>query len=75
MNGAKKNDCPQEDADKIWSQIEAAGSYCFNKSHATAYAVTAYVGAWLKVNFPLAFYTVAIKWSDDDELVALLGEM
>lgn len=75
MNGAKKNGCPQEDADKIWSQIEAAGSYCFNKSHATAYAVTAYAGAWLKVHFPLAFYTVALQWADDDELVALMGEM
>ncbi len=75
MDGAKKNGCPQEDADKIWSQIEAAGSYCFNKSHATAYAVTAYAGAWLKVHYPLAFYTVALQWADDDELVALMGEM
>lgn len=31
MVGAKKNGCPQEDADKIWAQIEAAGTYCFNK--------------------------------------------
>ena len=44
-------------------------------SHATAYAVTAYAGAWLKVHYPLAFYTVALQWADDDELVALMGEM
>ena len=75
MAGAKKNGCPQEDADKIWAQIEAAGTYCFNKSHATAYAVTAYAGAWLKVHFPTAFYTVALQWADDNELVALMGEM
>ncbi|MBO6254686.1 MAG: DNA polymerase III subunit alpha [Bacteroidaceae bacterium] len=75
MAGAKKNGCPQEDADAIWEQIEAAGSYCFNKSHATAYAVTAYVGAWLKVHYPTAFYTVALQWADDDELVTLMGEM
>lgn len=75
MVGAKKNGCPQEDADKIWSQIEAAGTYCFNKSHATAYAVTAYAGAWLKVHYPTAFYTVALQWADDNELVALMGEM
>jgi DNA polymerase-3 subunit alpha len=75
MAGAKKNGCPQEDADKIWAQIEAAGTYCFNKSHATAYAVTAYAGAWLKVHYPTAFYTVALQWADDDELVALMGEM
>lgn len=75
MEGARKNKCPQEDADAIWEQIEAAGSYCFNKSHATAYAVTAYVGAWLKVHYPTAFYTVALQWADDDELVTLMGEM
>lgn len=75
MAGAKKNGCPQDDADSIWNQIEAAGSYCFNKSHATAYAVTAYAGAWLKVHYPTAFYTVALQWADDNELVALMGEM
>lgn len=75
MVGAKKNGCPQEDADKIWAQIEAAGTYCFNKSHATAYAVTAYAGAWLKVHYPTAFYTIALQWADDNELVALMGEM
>lgn len=44
-------------------------------SHATAYAVTAYAGAWLKVHYPTAFYTVALQWADDNELVALMGEM
>lgn len=75
MKGAHENGCPQEDADKIWEQIEAAGTYCFNKSHATAYAATAYAGAWLKTHYPTAFYTVALQWADDDEIVALMGEM
>lgn len=75
MEGAKANGCPQEDADAIWAQIEAAGSYAFNRSHSTAYAVTSYVGAYLKANYPTAFYTVALQWADDDELVALMGEM
>ena len=75
MTGAKDNGCPKEDADAIWAQIEAAGAYCFNKSHATAYAVTSYVGAYLKANYPTAFYTVALQWADDDELVTLMGEM
>lgn len=75
MKGAKENGCPQEDADKIWAQIEDAGTYCFNKSHATAYAATAYAGAWLKTNFPVAFYTVALQWADDKEIVSLMGEM
>ena len=43
--GADQKGCPKEEADKIWAMIESGGSYLFNKSHATAYAVTSYVGA------------------------------
>ena len=75
MVGAKKNGCPIEDAIAIWQQIEACGSYLFNKSHATAYAVTSYVGAYLKAKYPTAFYTVALQWANDDELVPLMSEM
>lgn len=75
MIGSKERGCPEEDAIAIWEQIEACGSYLFNKSHATAYAVTSYVGGWLKVNYPTAFYTVALQWADDNEIVSLVGEM
>ena len=73
--GADKKGCPKEEADKIWAMIEEGGKYLFNKSHATAYAVTSYVGAYLKANFPTAFYTVALQWADDKELVPLMSEM
>jgi DNA polymerase-3 subunit alpha len=75
LAGAAGKGCPKEDAEEIWSQIEACGSYLFNKSHATAYAVTSYVGAYLKANFPTAFYTVSLQWADEKDLVALMGEM
>lgn len=76
MAGAEENGCPYEDAVEIWRQIEACGSYLFNRSHATAYAITAYVGAWLKANYPTAFYTVALQWADsDEELTKIMGEM
>lgn len=75
MKGARENGCPIEDAEAIWQQVEACGSYLFNKSHATAYAVTSYVGAFLKAKYPTAFYTVALEWADDDELIPLMNEM
>lgn len=75
MRGAKERGCPKEDAVQIWDMIEAGGSYLFNKSHATAYAVTSYTGAWLKANYPTAFYTVALQWADDKEIPALMSEM
>lgn len=75
MAGAKDNGCPKEDAELIWEMIEAGGSYLFNKSHATAYAVTSYLGAWLKANYPTVFFTVALQWADDKEIPLLMSEM
>ena len=46
-----------------------------HNSHATAYGLTAYVGAWLKVHYPIAFYTVLLKWVDKEKLPTLMNEM
>ncbi|CAL9784852.1 DNA-directed DNA polymerase [Bacteroides fragilis] len=73
--GAIRNGCPDYEAETIWHKIEVAGRYSFNRSHAAAYALTAYCGAWLKANFPSAFYTVALQWADDREIPALMSEM
>ena len=73
--GAIKNGCPEFEAEDIWLKIETAGKYSFNRSHAAAYALTAFCGAWLKANYPTAFYTVALQWADDKEIPALMSEM
>lgn len=44
-------------------------------SHSAAYALTAYCGAWLKANYPSAFYTVALQWADEGQIAQLMGEM
>lgn len=73
--GAIRNGCPDYEAEEIWHKIEVAGKYSFNRSHAAAYALTAYCGAWLKANYPSAFYTVALQWADDKEILPLMAEM
>ena len=73
--GAVGNGCPDYEAEEIWHKIEVAGKYSFNRSHAAAYALTAYCGAWLKANYPSAFYTVALQWADDKEIPPLMAEM
>ena len=73
--GAIKNGCPPYEAEEIWGKIETAGKYSFNRSHAAAYALTAFCGAWLKANYSTAFYTVALQWADDKEMPALMSEM
>ena len=73
--GAVANGCPDYEAQEIWHKIEVAGGYSFNRSHAAAYALTAFAGAWLKANYPSAFYTVALQWADDKEIPSLVSEM
>ena len=75
ISGAINNGCPTHEAEEIWQKIETAGKYSFNRSHAAAYALTAFCGAWLKANYPTAFYTVALQWADDKEIPALMSEM
>lgn len=75
FTGAKANGCPIDAATKIWSDIEDAAKYSFNKSHATAYGLTAYVGAWLKAYYPTAFYTVVLRDQDEDKMAVLMNEI
>ena len=75
ITGAIANGCSDFEAEEIWHKIEVAGKYSFNRSHAAAYALTAYAGAWLKANYPSAFYTVALQWADDKEMPLLMSEM
>lgn len=45
-------------------------------SHATAYGLLSYVGAYLKAHYPTAFYTVALQYAkDDDKVKAIMLEM
>lgn len=42
-------------AERCFSQIEGFGEYGFPESHAAAFAMLAYVSAWLKCHHPAAF--------------------
>ena len=39
--------------DHLWSLMEKAGDYSFNKSHAACYALISYRTAYLKANYPV----------------------
>ena len=62
VKGAKKHSgIPKEEAEKIMNAVVRFGSYSFNKSHATAYAMNAYWGQWLKLYYPLEYYWALMK--------------
>lgn len=58
---------------KIWSSINAAGRYAFNKSHAVGYAVLATWEVWVKHYYPEEFL-VALMATDGDEAVKYIRE-
>lgn len=75
FKGADENGCPKEVADKIWKDVEDASKYLFNLSHATAYGLTGFVGAYIKCHYPVAFYTVLLKYVNKDNLPILMNEI
>lgn len=44
-------------------------------SHATAYSVISYIGAYIKANYPTVFYTVALEMAGKDDIPSLISEM
>lgn len=51
-----------KNAQDLWVQIEQASEYSFNKSHAAAYAVLAYISQYLKVYYPSHFWAAQLDW-------------
>lgn len=73
--GAIGNGCPPEEADYLWQAMETFSGYAFNRSHAASYAITGYYSQWFKVNYPLEFWTIALHFAGDDELLSRIAEI
>ncbi len=57
LAGSRKKGYDEETANKVYDLIVRFANYGFNRSHAAAYAVIAYQTAYLKVKYPLPFFT------------------
>jgi DNA polymerase-3 subunit alpha len=77
IEGAKKNNVPEEQAGMIFDQIDKFAGYGFNKSHAAAYALIAYQTAYLKANYPVEFFAAAMNFElgDTDKINVLRQEL
>lgn len=53
--GLQKRGWTTEQLDKLWSDMLAFARYSFNKSHAAAYALMAYITMYLKIHHPKDF--------------------
>ncbi|MBR0303721.1 MAG: DNA polymerase III subunit alpha, partial [Clostridia bacterium] len=61
IHGAAEHGISREVAEGIFSDIKGFSEYAFNKSHATAYAVTSYRTAYLKTHYFKEYYSALIS--------------
>ncbi|MGL4595477.1 MAG: DNA polymerase III subunit alpha [Thermoguttaceae bacterium] len=55
IEGSKENGLSESDAENLFELIIKFAGYGFNKSHSTAYALVAYMTAYLKAHYPVEF--------------------
>ncbi len=61
MEGCQASGTAAKVAGDMWSLMEGAADYSFNKSHAACYALIAYRTAYLKANFPAEYMAAVIS--------------
>lgn len=67
IKGALENETSEEDAEALWGDISATGSWTFNKSHAVSYGMISYWAAYMKANHPLEFAIAHLNNSKDPD--------
>lgn len=61
LEGSAKNGIPKNIALDLFEQMLLFAEYCFNKSHATAYAYVTYQTAYLKAHFPVEYMAALLS--------------
>jgi DNA polymerase III alpha subunit len=74
--GAIEQGIDEDDALRVWNQINTMGSWSFNRSHAVAYALVSYWCMLLKAKFPLEFGAACLRNArDEQQSIRLLREL
>jgi DNA polymerase-3 subunit alpha len=61
LEGCASNGVSAQTATQLWSDMEQAQDYSFNKSHAACYGMIAYRTAWLRANHPKEYMAALIS--------------
>jgi DNA polymerase-3 subunit alpha len=70
-----KNGYEEKEMIKLWNAMEKFSSYSFNLSHAAAYSIMGYISQWLKVHYPIEFWTAAFKFANDKKVSYYISEI
>lgn len=73
--GAIERGCEEKEARSIWTKLLRFSGYGFNKSHSTAYSIMSYWSMWLKIHYPVAFWTASLQFSRDTQIPYRIFEM
>lgn len=73
VDGMMEKGASEKDALELWDSLVSFSKYAFNKSHATTYAILAYVTAYLKYYFP-AEYEAAYLSIKPDEIAKIVNK-
>jgi DNA polymerase-3 subunit alpha len=61
LEGMAASNTERKVAQDLWSLMEAAADYSFNRSHAACYGLIAYRTAWLRANYPAEYMAALIS--------------
>jgi DNA polymerase-3 subunit alpha len=61
LEGMAESNTERRVAKELWSLMEAAADYSFNRSHAACYALISYRTAWLRANYPAEYMAALIS--------------
>ncbi|MGI6226244.1 MAG: PHP domain-containing protein [Peptococcales bacterium] len=77
LEGFVKNTGNENGFEEVWQVIEDAARYSFNASHALSVALDSIYGAYLKANYPLEYFTVALNKCADssDKTTKITSEL
>ena len=73
--GYLENGATEAEFQEAWDVMIEFAKYSFNRSHAAAYAITGYICQWLKVNFPLEYWTTSLSYADETKGLKFLSEI
>lgn len=73
--GFKERGATESQFNEVWDAVLEFAKYGFNKSHSAAYAMTGYVSQYLKVHYPIEYWTVALDYANEDDTLKYLAEI
>lgn len=75
LEGCRKRGIQENVSNEIFRQIEASGSYGFNRSHAYSYAVVSYWTAWMKAHHLVEYYAACLGTVGSDKAQEYMADL